>query len=120
MASDLSKALLQLRHLLIRLASPSSTQLLQKTCPHPLRIVFLKLLRQTEQITKFCNNSQQESDRKRVDQLTLSAYSSSDELLWHLTFHLLQSLLISLTSTLAFSSSVSVLSSCSFIEATAA
>lgn len=53
MASDRSKALLQLGHFLIRFASRSSTQPLQKTWPHPFNIVFLKLLRQTEQITKF-------------------------------------------------------------------
>ena len=55
MASERSKALLQLGHFLIRFASRSSTQLLQKTWPHPFRIVFLKLLRQTEQMTKFYN-----------------------------------------------------------------
>ncbi len=52
MASVLSNDLLQLGHFLMRFAIRLSTQLLQKTWPQPLRIVFLKLLRQTEQITR--------------------------------------------------------------------
>src|SRR4029434_1017476 len=110
MASVRSNDLLQLGHFLIRFAIRLSTQLLQKTWPHPLRIVFLKLLRQTEQITRVWTESVSREPTRadtREKKLTLSASSSSDELLWHLVFHLLQSLVSSLTSTLAFSRSVS-------------
>lgn len=54
MASLLSKALLQLGHLRMRLVMRFSTHSLQKTWPHVFKMVFLKLIRQTEQMTRFC------------------------------------------------------------------
>lgn len=54
MRSTLSKALLQLGHFLMRFVRRFSRHSLQKTWPHVFKTAFLKLLRQTEQTTRFC------------------------------------------------------------------